>query len=271
MDTALARSLHRVVDPLHAWVYLTPESKPFYADAGLKGQWMGYFASRSAAMGPVQPAVVEATFFGFAPALVRRAIPDAWALSTPERVIEARLRLVDQGLRRLLGDLVDAPEVKEAAALARAAADAADCAGRPLAAAHRELADTGEPHVDLWQAITVLREHRGDGHLAALLGAGLDGRESLLTMAAIKPSYRDFVHNLRGWTAEELAESSERLRERGLVDAEGNGTPACQELRARIEDDTDRLALQPYRTIGQERSERLRDALAPLAERIRKG
>lgn len=271
MDTASARSLHRVVEPYHAWVYFAPEAQTVYPEVGLKGQWMGYFASRSAAMGAVEAATVAATFYSFAPGLVRRAIPSAWTLSTPERVLEARYRLVDQGLRRLLGDLIGGPEVKEAADLARAAAEAADCDGRPLAAAHRDLPWPDEPHVVLWHATAVLREHRGDGHLATLLAAGLDGREALLTVAAVKPEYRDFVYNLRGWTAEELEASLEGLRTRGLVDADGSATEECRQLRRDIEAQTDRLALGPYAAIGQERSERLQATLTPLVEAIKAG
>lgn len=269
MDTRLARSLHRVVEPTHAWIYFAPEGAPAYAEAGLKGQWMGYFASRSAPMGPVSAAVVEATFYSFAPGLVRRAIPDAWGLATPERVLEARLTVAEQGMRRLLGELADGPEVKEAAELARAAVEAADCVGRPLAAAHQALPWPDEPLLALWHATAVLREHRGDGHLATLLQAQLDGREALLTVAAVKPQYRDFVNNLRGWTEQDLAASLERLRARGLVNEDGSATEECVELRRRIEDETDRLALQPYAAIGQERSERLLAALTPLAEAIK--
>ena len=269
MDNALARSLHRVVEPTHAWIYFAPEGQPAYADAGLKGQWMGYFASRAAAMGTVEASVVTAAFYSFAPSLVARAIPDAWNLSTPERVLQARWAVAAQGMRRLLGDLADGPEVKEAAELGRAAVEAADCAGRPLAAAHQVLPWPEEPHVAVWHATAVLREHRGDGHLATLLAAGLDARESLLTVAAVKPAYRDFVYNFRGWTPEELEESLDGLRARGLVDADGKATEACVELRRHIEDETDRLALQPYRAMGQERAERLQAVLAPLAEAIK--
>lgn len=269
MDTSFARALHRVVEPSHAWIYFAPEGKAAYAEAGLKGQWMGYFASRSAPMGAVEAPVVIAAFYSFSPSLVARSIPDAWSLSTPERVLEARWAVAGQGMRRMLGELADSPEIKEAAEFGRAAVEAADCAGRPLAAAHQGLAWPEDPVVAVWHASAVLREHRGDGHLATLLAAELDAREALLTVAAVKPEYRDFVYNLRGWTAEELEESLERLRARGLVDADGRATEACVELRRHIEAETDRLALQPYRAMGQERAEQLQAALAPVAEAIK--
>ena len=269
MDTSFARSAHRVVEPTHAWIYFAPEGKEAYEAAGLKGQWMGYFASRSAPMGAVEASVVLASFYSFAPALVQRSIPDAWTLSTPERVLEARWSVAAQGMRRLVGELADGPEAKEAAEIARAAVEAADCAGRPLAAAHQALPWPEDPVVAVWHATAVLREHRGDGHLALLVSAELDAREALLTVAAVKPEYRDFVYNLRGWTAEELEESLDGLRARGLVDADGRATEECVELRRRLEAETDRLALQPYRAIGQERAERLQAALTPFAAAIK--
>lgn len=269
MDNRLARSLHRVVEPTHAWIYFAPETQQAYADAGLKGQWMGYFASRAAPMGAVEASVVIAAFYSFAPGLVARAIPDAWRLSTPERVREARLVVAGQGMRRLLGDLAEGPEVKQAAELARTTVEAADCAGRPLAAAHQELPWPEDPVVALWHACAVLREHRGDGHLTTLLAAELDARESLLTVAAVKPEYRDFVYNLRGWTAEELDASLEELRVRGLVDADGKATDSCVQLRRKIEDETDRLAMQPYRAIGEDAAGQLLAALTPLVEAIK--
>lgn len=269
MDISIAADLHQVIEPCHSFVYFAPETQDAYAAAGLKGQWMGYFASRAAAMGAVTRPVVQATFYNFAPALVDRALPEAWTLSTPERVLDARYSVVDQALRRMLGDMIDSDELREAAELARTAALAADCAGRPLAAAHQGLEWLDTPHMVLWQAGTVLREHRGDGHIAALLRAGLNGREALLSVVAIKPSYRDFVTNLRGYTPEELAEAQASLEARGLVDADGNGTAACVELRQSIEDDTNRMAMQPYRAIGQDKTERLVDAFAPIAAAIK--
>lgn len=271
MDIATARRLHDVVEPCHAFIYFAPEGKIAYGEAGLKGQWMGYFASRSAPMGAVGAPVVLSTFYGFAPEMVHRAIPDAWALSTPEVVLRARLAVADQALRRMWGDRVDGPEVRQAAELLRAAVETAECAGRPLGAAHQALPWPEEPHLAVWHGASVMREHRGDGHVATLVAHELDPRASLMTIVAVQPSYGEFVRNFRGWTPEELDETVEDLRARGLVDAGGMATDACRELRDAIERDTDRLAVQPYRALGAEGCERLIAALTPLATAIKGG
>lgn len=271
MDIATARRLHDVVEPCHSFIYFAPEGKVAYGEAGLKGQWMGYFASRSAPMGAVGAEVVIATFYGFAPEMVHRAIPDAWALASPEIVLQARLAVADQSLRRMWGELVDGAEVRAAAELMRAAVESAECAGRPLGAAHQALAWPDEPHLAVWHGASVLREHRGDGHVATLVAHELDPRASLMTIAAVNPSYGDFVRGFRGWTPEELDETLEDLRARGLVDGEGLATAACRTLRDGIEQDTDRLAVQPYRALGAEGCERLIAALMPLAAAIKGG
>lgn len=271
MDIATARRLHDVVEPCHSFIYFAPEGKVAYAEAGLKGQWMGYFASRSAPMGAVGAAVVISTFYGFAPEMVHRAIPDSWALSTPEVVLRARLAVADQALRRTWGELVDGHEVRTAAELMRAAVESAECGGRPLGAAHQALPWPDEPHLAVWHGASVLREHRGDGHVATLVANELDPRESLMSIVAVNPPYGEFVRNFRGWTPEELDQTVEGLRSRGLVDAEGLATDACRELRAAIEQDTDRLAAQPYLALGDDGCERLIDALTPLAAAIKGG
>lgn len=180
----MPRRMWQRLEAYHAVVYFVPEKKAAYEAAGLKGGWMGYFAGRAAPLGPVPAEVVTALFYNFHPRMVARAIPDAWAFSTPARVLEARLAAVDAGLRRLLGEAVAEPELGAAAEFAAAAAESPDPAGRPLFAANAALEWPDEPHLRLWHAATLLREHRGDGHVAALVAGGLDGCEAHLTLAA---------------------------------------------------------------------------------------
>ena len=113
--SAMARHMWRALETLHMTVYFAPEPRDAYRRVGLRGGWMGYFASRSAAMGPVPAEVVMATFYNFHPRMVRRAIPDAWGFAPPERVLAARFEGADAALRRLLGGWVEGPEVEEAA------------------------------------------------------------------------------------------------------------------------------------------------------------
>ena len=142
----------------HAHIYFVPEAAEAYRRLGLKGGWMGYFASRSAALGPASAELVTAVFFNFHPAMVARALPDAWGLASPEDVLAARLQTADVALRRLIPEHVGSPAEAEAATLAREAAEAPALAGRPLFAALRSLPWPEEPHLALWHACTLLRD-----------------------------------------------------------------------------------------------------------------
>ncbi|MET7653267.1 MULTISPECIES: hypothetical protein [unclassified Streptomyces] len=259
---AQARRLWHLLEPLHAVLYYAPE---VFEEAGALGyptedRWGSYFPFRAAPLGPVSAEAVTSAFYSFQPGMVARHVEDAWKIAAPEAVLAARVRGIDRLYRKLFGDLVDSPELAEAAALARRAAEAAVTAGRPLAAANAALEWPSEPHLQLWQAATVLREHRGDGHLAALLLAGLDPTEALVSFAAMgAASVERFAS--RGWTHEEWAAASGRLTVRGLLEADGTATGEGRELRRRVEEDTDRLALGPWRALGPEFTERLASLL----------
>ena len=167
-ESGTARAMWRALETLHMTVYWTPECHEAYRRAGLRGGWMGYFASRSAAMGPVPAEVVMATFYNFHPRMVRRAIPDAWGFAPPAEVLAARFEGIDATLRRLLGGWVDRREAAEAATLTRQAMEGQDPSGRPLFAAHATLPWPEPPHLALWHAATLYREFRGDAHVACL-------------------------------------------------------------------------------------------------------
>jgi hypothetical protein len=238
-------------------IYFAPEAGEAYKAAGLKGYWMGYFASRSAAMGPVPAQVVEATFFNFHPSMVARAIPDAWRFSTPEKVLAARLASADAALRRLLGEQVDSAEVAEAADLARQAVAGCAVSGRALFGAHLSLPWPEPPHLALWHAATLLREFRGDGHVAARLAEGLDGCEAHVTLVAMGNAPREAVQPRRGWSDEEWSAAQARLRSRGWLDADGALTEKGRAGRQAIEERTNELAMPPWRHLGQEKHARL--------------
>lgn len=264
MDVALARQMWDVVERFHGGpVYLEPEPREAAAAAGCKGFWMGYFATRAAPMGPVGPALVESVFFYFAPARVRRAIPDAWRFSSPEAVLEARYRGVDAALRRLVGE-ASVDQLAEAAALARRAAEAGQTLGRPLYAGWAALAWPEQPHLQLWHACTLLREHRSGGHLAALTLAGLDGCESIVSHVAVDGAPREWIQGEAGWTPEEQAAAEARLRARGLVDHHGRATDAGRELRAAVEARTDEADLHTWSALGVDGCARLAELMAPL-------
>ena len=268
MRQTLPRRLWKLFEPYHAVVYFSTEVSDAMQDVGLKGFWMGYFAGRAAPLGPVGPRVVGATFYNFRPEMVARAIPDAWGFASPEAVLEARLAAVDATLRRLLGPAVDSDEMLLAAELARMAAEACDEVGRPLAAAHRQLPWPDAPHLVLWHASSILREHRGDGHVAALLTAGLDGCEALITMSATGAIPRAMLQQARGWTDEEWTAATGRLRERGWLDADMDLTPDGRAGRDEIEHLTDALAASPWRPLGTESASQLAALLQSFTDRI---
>ncbi|MER7949022.1 hypothetical protein ABTY59_16700 [Streptomyces sp. NPDC096079] len=263
VDTARVRQMWHLLEPLHALLYYAPEAFDEAAALGhdTTERWPSYFAWRAAPLGAAGPVRVAAAFYSFSPAMVARYVPAAWATAGPADVLAARLRAVDRAYRSVLGeDTVGGPELAEAAALARRAAGAAGTEGRPLAAANAELPWPEAPHLVLWQAATILREHRGDGHLAALLAAGLDPAESLVSFAAIGAAPEP-VFESRGWTPAEWAAARARLAARGLLDAQGAVTGAGRALRDEVERRTDELAAAPWAALGPEATARLADLL----------
>jgi len=265
----------KVFEPLHALTYFAPECIEEFGSAGLKGFWMGYFAGRAAPMGAVAPAVVDATFFSFNPDRVRRALPDAWSFAPPDRVLDARLAGVASALDRVLGSGADGNgtgiatgEIARAAALAKSAVEGLTVAGRPLAAANLALEWPDDPRLALWQAATVLREHRGDGHIVALVAAGLDGRQALVTMAATGAVPRELLQAARGWDDDAWDASADTLVERGWIHEDGTQTTSGAAARREMENLTDLLAAEPWTRLGEDDTEALRAVLTPLASAI---
>ncbi|WP_329572049.1 SCO6745 family protein [Kitasatospora sp. NBC_01266] len=267
MTLLTGRHCYNALNPLHSMIYFAPEAEAEFHSLGLSRGSMSYFAGRSAAMGRVGAGTVAATFYNFSPALIARYLPRAWDLATPDAVLAARLRAVEAAQQRTLGaETMAGAEVREAAELALRAAEACTAAGRPLYAAHAELPVPTEPHLALWHAITLLREHRGDGHLAALLDAELDGLEALVTHTATGRGFLPaMARSTRGWSDEEWSAAEDRLRGRGLLDADGALTDAGRQVRQEIEDRTDRLAEAPYRHLGEAALARLGEIAARLS------
>jgi hypothetical protein len=257
----------RKLQVVAAMVYFAPEYDEELVAAGLEPGVMCYFGGRAAPMGAVPASVVHATFYNFNPERVRENIPKAWSLASPAKLVEARLVAADRALKRLLGsEVLGSPRVAEAAELARRAASSAPIEGRPLAASHQELDWPDSPHLVLWHALAILREHRGDGHVAALIDAGLGGLQSMVSHAATGRGFLpSFAQDHRGWSAEQWATAVEELRVRGVVDAAGQITEQGSELRDRLEDDTDRLAAPPWRVLGDAGVQRLAEVGGELA------
>ena len=263
--THAARSLWTLFEPIHAVTYFAPAARSAYEQAGLRGFWRGYFAGRAAPLGPAGTAVVTASFYTFAPAFVARAIPGVWELITPEQALRTRVSGAVEALGGLLGGRES--EVTAAADLLWRAAGPLDCAGRVLAAANAALPvpDRGSAGLArLWQAATVLREHRGDGHFAALTAADFDGCEALALRCCLDLRRED-MQPVRGWTDQEWEEALGRLADRGLVTAAGELTSAGRAAHAAVEDATDHAAARPWTRLGPEATADVVAALTPLA------
>ena len=245
-DSVLIRRLGVLVESLHAVVYFAPEPQAAYGELGLKGYWRGYFASRSAPLGAAGPALVTAVFGGFAPAMVARALPEVWTIAAPERVQAARQAGATAALRRLLAD--HEGDVAEAAELTNRCVQALPWPGRPMAAAQAGLPRPSEPLAALWHDCTVLREHRGDGHLAAVALAGLVWPEPHLLAAQRVDAQQQ--QQYRGWDDDSWHRAAERVRGRDT-----------DELEAM----TDQLAAPAYDVLTAADRRQLARLLEPLA------
>jgi hypothetical protein len=257
----LPRLMWTLYEPIHSVTYFSSEARQHFEAAGLRGFWRGYFAGRAAPLGPVDAAPVVAAFFNFAPGMVARALPEVWQRATPAEVLAARTTGATTALTRACADL-PAPDVTEAADRLAEVAARLDIAGRVLGAGNGALPVPEEPLARLWQAATTLREHRGDGHVAALVASGLNGCDVLVWRAASDITRQTLQPN-RGWSDEEWEESVRRLQRRGWLDGAGRPTDAGIASFQEIEAITDRVCAPAWDGVAVER---LRTLLSPLAE-----
>jgi hypothetical protein len=264
-----ARSMWTLFEPIHAVTYFAPEARAAFEEAGLRGFWRGYFAGRAAPLGTAGAPVVTASFFNFAPTFVARAIPAVWDLITPEDALRTRLAGANAALRGLLAGREAEAEV--AADLLWQAIGELDFSGRVLAAANAALpvpdgASGGSSGpARLWQAATLLREHRGDGHFAALAAADVDGCEAVALRCCIDLRRED-VQPVRGWTDEQWDNALAGLADRGWVGADGQLTNAGQTVHDAVENATDRAAARAWARLDADATAELADVLTPLAK-----
>jgi hypothetical protein len=250
------------LEVLHVVGYFAPEVTEDYVGLGLEPR-LAYFPARAAAMGTAGPGLTTATFYVFAPWLVAAALPAAWETASPEQLVTARRSGVSAALRRVLGD----PDVGEALDTARAVCAGLSPQGRPLYAAHADLSWPEDDLLALWHAATLIREHRGDGHLSVLQVAGIDPVEATV-LGGLYSSTTGFLRKTRGWSDEDYAAAADRLRNRGWLDADGQFTAAGRAARQQVEDDTDRLAVEGWARVGADRTARLHELVRPLREQV---
>ncbi len=269
MDPVVARKTFRTLEPIHGLIYFATEAVDEYAAIGVTGR-SGYFASRSAPMGAVSAELVIATFFNFDPGLVRHAMAGVWDIASPAAMLDARFRAAGAALRATMGDLANGPEVEEAAGIARTAAEEAcrHLSGKPLFAGHATVAWPDDPLLVLWHAQSLLREFRGDIHIAAMTAEGIDGCEALVTHAASCEIPAGILQSTRAWSDAGWAAAVASLQAKGHLDADGAFTDAGRASRQRVEDQTDTGALVAYEAIGEDACDRLRTLCRPMAKAI---
>ncbi len=252
-------------------MYFSRHVRPTTEALGLRGFWMGYFAMRLAPLGTCGPHTATAVCYGFHPRRVARALPDAWSHVDAETALRAREQIADHALQELIAADLPIDHVREAALLAGRAAQAIDLPGRPLGAANAGIAPSSAPRIALWQATTVLREHRGDTHNAVLVANGVTPAAAHLIKAGSGEADGETLRTGRGFETAEWDAAKAELRTRGVLDGHDRLTSAGRELHARIERATDEQSCAPWRRLGVADSERLIALLDPIADAIRAG
>jgi hypothetical protein len=264
-SAALARRLFDRFEPIHAVTYFAPEARIALEAAGYQGVGMGYFAARSAPLGPVAPEVVTALFYNFADRQAARVLPDAWQYASPAVALAVRQESAAAALRRYG---LDDQATQRAADLLAKAAMTGELAGRGLYAANRALPWPSEPLAKLWHATTLLREHRGDGHISVLAGLGISGRESNVLQTASGRVSKEFLMRSRMYDEAEWNHHRDNLARRGLLDQSGTLTPDGRALKGRIEDATDALALSIWDALDDDELTALFATLTPLTRLV---
>jgi hypothetical protein len=265
----VARRLFELTEPICLVNFFSPEPNDSMAALGFSNYWDGYFAGRSAPLGRVPAEVVHAAFYNFGPGEAARHIPRVWEKTTPEAAHAARAQGCVAALRKILGDLHDTPGLARAAELLATASTSAPTEGRVMYAGLRALPMPEESVTRLWHAANMLREHRGDGHIAALVSERIGGLEAHVLSALDAGIYpaESFgrIHHLPKVV---LAEVMDGLRDRGLLDHAGHFTDAGRATKARIEGLTDALAEAPYEGLPPAELDELIAVLAPISARL---
>jgi hypothetical protein len=263
----LARRMFELVEPIGVVPYFADEPNEAMFAVGFTNYWDTYFAGRAAPLGASAPAeLVHALFYNFAPGEVARHIPKVWATTTPEAAILARRLGCTAALRGILGDLIDTAGFTRGVELLTKAATSAPSEGRPMYAALRTLPIPEDPVTQLFHAASLLREHRFDGHIVALMTEAIGGLEShvLLALEMGMPAERfGRIHHL---PSSQLVALVDGMKARGLVDEDGGFTAAGRECKQRIEALTDDLAVAPYQRLEPAEVEELIAVLEPMAE-----
>ena len=257
----VVRAMWTLFEPVHAVTYFSVQAREEFASIGLTRYWDGYFAGRAAPLGAVSAAPVTAIFGGFSPFLVERALPQVWSVASVPVVLEARSRGAAATLRSLVPD--EAIVAKAATALSQVARRI-DTVGRPLAAANLALPEQPDPYRLLWQSAATLREHRGDGHVIALVTENIAGLAAIVLRSAVDID-ATVMKRARGWSEEQWDAGVQDLVRRGLLTGAHTLTADGADALNRAEQLTNRLALSPWTGMDDEQLIGIARLLGPIA------
>jgi hypothetical protein len=263
--TSTARRMFELVEPIGLIPYVADEPNETMFALGFTNYWDTYFAGRAAPLGLATAEVVDALFYNFAPGEVARHVPKVWSTTTPEAAIAARLDGCAQALRRILADHVDTPTFARATELLLKAATSAPAQGRSMYAALLALPIPDDVVGRLFHAGALLREHRGDGHIVALMAEGIGGLEAHVLYALAMAIPAEKFGRVWHLPATQLAAVIDGMRERGLVGDDGWLSDEGRAVRARVEALTDELARKPYESLEPAELDELIALLEPLA------
>ena len=262
MELATVHDVHMAINLAHRFIYFVPEAAEEYAALGITGRG-GYLGSRSAPMGPVTEPVVLATFYNFSPAAVASGdIASVWRTASPEALQAARFRAAARAFDRV-GYHPSTDQLAAARAIVDRICAAADYAGRPLAAANAAVALPDDPRVALWQQLTVIREWRGDAHIAVLVAAAVGPCECNVLQVGSGRMAKRFA-GTRQWSDEDWTRAVARLHARGWVNDDESLTADGTAGREQIEEDTDRLCTQLWDGVPDEAGAQLIELIAPI-------
>ena len=270
MERSFAGRMQRTIEPLVGMIFFVPENngpEGELATLGLEPWPTGYFASRGWALGRTSPAVIVSTFYNFSPVVATRGIPECWDKASPEEIGEARDRAATAALARLTAG-AHLPDMKRVHELLQRAVDACRTEGRTLfsAIAHAPWPDD-DPLLTVWHGANRLREYRGDGHVALLAAEGVSPVEALVLHAGIGEVPKNALLQTRAWTEDDWAAACSHLAERGLC-RDGEVTDDGRRFREELEDDTNRLSMDPWRALGDDDAEELRVSLRAITQLV---
>jgi hypothetical protein len=261
----MARRMFELVEPIGLIPYSADEPNEAMFALGFTNYWDTYFAGRAAPLGLVPAEVVDALFYNFAPGEVARHIPKVWRTTTPEAALAARQQGCTKALRRILGDRIDSPAFARVTELLVKAATSAPLEGRPMYAALCAIPVPDDVVTRLFHAASLLREHRGDGHIVALMAEGVGGIEAHILFALAMDMPAEKFGRIHHLPAAQLAAVIDGMRDRGLIGDDGWLSERGRAVNQRVEALTDDLAAAPYESLEPDELDELMSLLEPLA------